>query len=359
MASILVLGVKVPFTSGGQEALVKSLVSQLKQRGHLVDTVELPFNQTSKESLLEHAALWRSLDISEFAGEKVDLIICTKFPSYYARHPKKSLWLVHQHRPIYDLYGGKFCDFSDEPKDEEIRRMLVEGDCQAISECSYISGISKNVTERLKHFNNINAESLYPPIPLSGRYKCGETRPYILSVGRICRIKRIDHIVKAMPYVKAPLTLKIVGQPDEPGFMDHLQAEISKHNLASRIEFLGRVSDEELIDLYANAFSIFYGPYNEDYGYVTLEALASGKPVVTGTDSGGVLEFITHESNGLVVEPTFNSFGEAFNRLQDDKELYKKLSAQGLKDISSWGLNDSKYWDVVVDKLTSPLRLNK
>lgn len=355
MASILVLGVKVPFTSGGQEALVKSLVLELKARGHSVDTVELPFNQSTKESLIEQGALWRSLDLTEFAGQKVDLVIATKFPSYYVKHKNKSLWLVHQHRPIYDLYGGRFCDFSDEPRDEEIRRMLVEGDTKVIGECSYVSGISKNVVERLKHFNGINSEALYPPLPLSGRYQSKDPSPYILSVGRICRIKRVDSIVKAMPLIKAPLTLKIIGQADEPGFMEHLEAEISKHNLSSRIEFLGRVSDEALIELYAKSFAVFYGPYNEDYGYVTLEALSSGKPVVTGNDSGGVLEFITHEDNGLVVEPTLEAFADAFNRLQEDKELYVKLSKKGLADIAGWGLNSSKHWDTVINKLLSPI----
>lgn len=106
MANILVLGVKVPFTSGGQEVLVKTLCQELRKRGHNTDTVELPFSVFPKESLLNQAALWRSLNLEECGGEKVDLVIATKFPSYYAKHPRKSLWLVHQHRAIYDLYGG-------------------------------------------------------------------------------------------------------------------------------------------------------------------------------------------------------------------------------------------------------------
>ena len=96
MAAILVLGVKVPFTSGGQEILVRSLLKELTNRGHQADLVELPFNIPQKSSLLEQAAIWRSIDLSSFAGVDIDLVIATKFPSYFAKHPKKSLWLVHQ-----------------------------------------------------------------------------------------------------------------------------------------------------------------------------------------------------------------------------------------------------------------------
>src|SRR4051812_34492830 len=110
MANILILGVKVPFTRGGQEVLVASLMRELRSRGHEVDTVELPFTVFPKESILNQVAMWRSLDLSEFSGKKVDLVIATKFPSYYAKHPCKSLWLVHQRREIYELYGGRFSD---------------------------------------------------------------------------------------------------------------------------------------------------------------------------------------------------------------------------------------------------------
>ena len=53
------------------------------------------------------------------------------------------------------------------------------------------------------------------------------------------------------------------------------------------------------------------GVYDEDYGYITLEAFFAGKPVITHTDSGGPLEFVTHEHNGLVTEPNPVSLGNA------------------------------------------------
>ena len=354
MANILVLGVKVPFVRGGQDVLVQTLVSQLRARSHDVDVIELPLSVLPKENLLRQAALWRSLELNEMGGKNVDLVIATKFPSYYARHPRKSLWLVHQHRAIYDLYGGRYSDFSDDPRDEQLRRMLMEGDSKVIGECVYRSGISRNVVSRLEHFNGIHAEALYPPLPLSGRYRCDAAQDYVLSVGRLCAIKRLDLMIKALPLVHNFVKLRVVGSPDEPGIMDYYHNEIDKHHLWERVEFLGRISDEELLDLYARSLAVYYAPHNEDYGYVTLEAMASGKPVVTAEDSGGVLEFVRHEEQGLIVAPTTEAIGQAVNRLVENRDWAAALGQQGLRFIEESGLG-AAHWDRVIGALLSPL----
>lgn len=354
MASILVLGVKVPFTSGGQEILVSTLVRQLTSRGHCVDTVELPFQISCRADMLEQAALWRSMDLEHLAGEKVDLVIGTKFPSYFVRHPQKSLWLVHQSRTIYDLYAGPYSDFSDDPRDEAIRRTLTRADTKVIRECSFISGISKNVIDRLAHYNNIKGVSLYPPLPLGNRYREAPSENFILSVGRICGIKRVDLMLKALPMVHNFVKLKIVGQPDEPGIMDYLKNEVSKHHLWDRVEFLGRVEEETLLDLYSKAMMVYYAPHNEDYGYVTLEAMASGKPVITAHDSGGVLEFVSDMETGLIVQPTLDGISRACNRLIESPELAFKLGARGKERLDSLGISASD-WERVTSQLLSPL----
>ncbi len=354
MAVILILGVKIPFTRGGQDVLVETLRRELQKRGHLVDLIELPLSVLPKESILNQAAMWRALNLQEINGQKIDLVIPTKFPSYYVRHPRKSLWLVHQHRAIYDLYGTRFSDISDDPRDEALRQMLIAGDKVAIEECAYISGISKNVVARLEAYNRIQGEALYPPLPLAGRYYSAPAENYILSVGRLCAIKRVDLMLKAMPTVHAPMKLKIVGTPDEPGVMQYYQNEIAKHHIADRVEFLGRVDDAALLDLYAKAFAVYYAPFNEDYGYVTLEAMASGKPVVTAHDSGGVLEFISHNENGLISEPTTDALSRAVNSLIEDRAFAARLGQAGREYIDRNGLA-AQGWDRVIDSLLSPL----
>lgn len=358
MASILVLGVKVPFTRGGQEVLVNSLCRELRARNHDVDVLELPYSPLPKESLLTQAAWWRSLDLNKIAGREVDLVIATKFPSYFARHKRKSLWLVHQHRAIYDLYGGRYSDFSDDPRDEALRRMLFEGDLAALRECSYRSGISRNVVKRLQEYCELDAQALYPPLPMGTAYRRGNFEPFILSVGRLCSIKRVDMMIKALPVVHSFVKLKVVGTPDEPGIMEYYKNEIDKHHLWDRVEFLGRVSDQDLLSLYSDCSAVYYAPHNEDYGYVTLEAFASAKPVVCCTDSGGVLEFVEHMQNGLVVDPTSDAVGHAFNALFEDKQLCKRLGASGHESLAQLGVLDSG-WEHVIQSLLSPLSRNE
>lgn len=345
--NILVLSAQVPFTRGGAELLVDNLCAELKKEGHTVDTISIPFNALPKEQIIKQIAIWRAIDLSFYSGRKVDLVIGTKFPTYAVKHPNKVLWLIHQHRQAYELCGTRFGDFSAEPNDEALRQMIVEADEKSFSECKKIFTISQNVTKRLKRFNDVDSEVLEPPLPFVGKYRAEAKGDYILSVGRLCSIKRVDLIIGAMSRVDSSLRLKIVGSCDEPAIEEYLKGEVARHGVASRIDFLGRVEVEKLLELYANAFAVYYAPFDEDYGFVTLEALKSGKPVITASDSGSVLDFITHEKNGLVAEPNDTSIAEACNRLVEDEELYSKLQSNAL--VSKKNTN----WSHVVDKLVS------
>jgi glycosyltransferase involved in cell wall biosynthesis len=129
---------------------------------------------------------------------------------------------------MYDLYGTRYSDFSDDPRDEALRSMLVDGDNKVLREFQFVSGISKNVIERLQTFNRVAGTTLYPPLPLGSAYYHAQAKPYILSVGRICSIKRVDLIIKALPMIHQFVTLKIVGTPDEPAIMEYLKNEIAK-----------------------------------------------------------------------------------------------------------------------------------
>ena len=148
MANILVLGVKIPFVGGGQEALVRSLISELKKRGHRVDEISLPYSPFKKEEIFKYASMWRSLDLSKFCVFDVDLVIATKFPTFFAKHPRKSVWLVHQDRSCYDLYSTRYSAVLDNLEDEVYRELVYETDTNVIKESAYISAISKNAYPR-------------------------------------------------------------------------------------------------------------------------------------------------------------------------------------------------------------------
>lgn len=343
---ILIASVQVPFTRGGAELLVDSLQKELRVRGHQTDIISIPFIDQRKEVILEAIRAWQNIHLSE---DDADLVITTKFPSYFISHPRKVLWLVHQHRQMYELLGTRFSDFHPNEKSEALRRLVVKLERQAFDECLVRSCISQNVCDRLTKYLGVSSISLPPPLPLQGRYKTGKKGDYILSVGRLCSIKRVDLILKSMPLIHGTLKLKIVGKADERNYEEYLRNEVAKHHLENRVEFLGRVSDEELIQLYADSFSVFYGPFDEDYGFVTLEALKSGKPVVTCNDSGGVLSFVEHERNGLLAEPTLDGVSRAVNRLLEDSALYTDLSSGTSIALPSW--------DHIIDTLLSSKKI--
>lgn len=92
---------------------------------------------------------------------------------------------------------------------------------------------------------------------------------------------------------------------------------------------VGRVSDQELVSLYALARAMLFMP--SDYGYVTLEAFLSRRPVITTTDAGGPTEFVTDGVNGPVVEPSPRAIGAAAARVAFDAALAERLETAGFE----------------------------
>jgi len=80
--------------------------------------------------------------------------------------------------------------------------------------------------------------------------------------------------------------------------------------------------------------AVVFPPQGEDYGFVTVEAFASAKPVITCTDSGGPLEFVRHGQNGLIVAPDPAALAQACAELAADARLAERLGTQGQRDIA-------------------------
>src|SRR4029079_1857891 len=136
-----------------------------------VDTVSLPFNWSSRTQILKSALAWRMVDLTEVAGRRIDRVIVTRFPSYVVKHPDKVVWLTHQMRQVYDLFGTRYSDFTDAPRDRKVMEMLRAIDQRTLSEARGLSSISRNTAERLKRFNGLDATVLYPPPKLGDRYR--------------------------------------------------------------------------------------------------------------------------------------------------------------------------------------------
>jgi glycosyltransferase involved in cell wall biosynthesis len=327
--TVLVCGVQVPLVRGGAEILVSELVSQLRAHGYESELVSLPFKWYPKEEIFTHAAAWRCLDLSEVNGRPIDCVVATKFPSYCVRHPNKAIWLVHQHRAAYDLAGSPYClDFEWTDTDVATRQRLMDLDRRMIGEARRVYTIGGVPTARLARYNGLQAPALHPPPKLGARLRPGPFGDYFLSVGRLETLKRVDLAIRALALVPRPARLVVAGEGTQ---REALGRTAEEAGVADRVDFQGAVDDEALIDLYAGARAVVFAPFDEDYGYVTLEAFLSGKPVVTARDSGGPLEFVSDGVTGRVCEPTAPALAEAMAELMSAPRLAASLGAAALE----------------------------
>ena len=342
VSTVLVCEAQVPFVHGGAEVHARELVRELKARGYQAELVSVPFKWYPKHEILPHAAAWRLLDLSESNGRAVDVVIATKFPTYFARHPRKVAWLLHQYRAAYELCDTIFSDFTHTESDVGLRDTLIRLDTQMLGECRRICTIARNISARLEKFNALPSVPLYPPPRLAGRLVAGPYGDYVLSVGRVESVKRVDLIVRAMQTVDPPTKLLVAGVGSQS---ENVRREAEELGILDRVTFLGAVADDDLIDLYAGALCVVYPPYDEDYGYVTLEAFLSRKPVVTCLDSGGPNEFVVDGQNGYRCAPDADAIAAAINTLAADKRRAASMGGAGY-DVAR-----TVTWDGVIERL--------
>jgi len=318
MKTVLVCEAQVPFVHGGAEYHVRELVAQLRKHGYLAELVSVPFKWYPKDEILAHAAAWRLLDLSESNGRPIDLVIATKFPTYFVRHPHKVAWLIHQHRAAYELAGTPFSDFTHTEADVALRARIMALDTQMLGECRRLFANAGNTADRAARFNGVAAEGLYHPPRLADRLAPGPYGNYILSVGRLESVKRIDLAIRALAHVPGQLRLVVAGTGTQ---RRNFEALAESTGVAHRVDFLGEVDDERLLSLYSEALAVIFPPYDEDFGYVTLESFLSRKAVITTIDAGGPNEFVADGVNGYSCAPDPAALGEAMARLDADRRL--------------------------------------
>jgi glycosyltransferase involved in cell wall biosynthesis len=340
--TILVCEAQVPLVRGGAESLVRDLVRELRARGYLTDLVSVPFKWYPKDEILAHAAAWRLLDLSESNGTPVDLVIATKFPTYFVRHSNKVVWLMHQYRAAYELVGGPYSDFGHREFDVALRRRIIEHDRAMLGECRGLYAIAQNTANRAERYNGVLAETVYHPPRLAGRLTGGPAGDYFLSVGRLETIKRIDLAIRAVAALPGALRLLVAGEGTQRANLERL---IERLGVGDRVTLLGAVNDDQLIALYRDALAVVYPPFDEDYGYVTLEAFLARKPVITARDSGGTLEFVEDGVNGRICDPEPEAIAAACAGLHGDRARAASFGEAGYDRASRIT------WDGVIEKL--------
>lgn len=342
-----VLRTQVPFVTGGAERHAANLVEALNTRGFEAAEITVPFKWYPGEVLADHIQAAKMLDVSEVEGVKVDLTIGLKFPAYLANHPNRLFWVLHQHRQAYDQWALGTSDLLDDPQGEALRALIHAEDRAAFEGSAHpIYANSANVAGRLETHLGLASTPLYHPPPNALDLRQGGCGDYLFVPGRINSSKRLELTLEALAQSRARAV--IAGVAENPGYQTHLMKMAEDLGIAGRITWLGAVDDATLINHYAEARAVVFVPQDEDYGYITLEAMLSGKPVITVTDAGGPLEFVTNGAEGLIAEPNATSLALAFDALMDDAGAAERMGQAGLARYTAQNIS----WDHVVETLT-------
>lgn len=349
MMRILIATTQVPFVRGGAELLKEGLQHALTAKGHEVDIVCIPFKWYPPERILDHILACRLLDLTESVGISVDRLIALKFPVYLIPHPNKILWIIHQHRQAYELWDQSFNDLINFPNGTSIREIIQQVDMRFIPQAKKIFTISSNVSNRLKRYCNIDGKPLYHPPPHAEEFYCSRQDNYLFFPSRVCQEKRQYLILEALAKTEQSVRIHFSGSPINPAYMEEMEKIVHKLKIQKRVLWLGQINEEEKRYQYAHSLGVVFPPFDEDYGYVTLEAMLSAKPVITCQDSGGPLEFVLHGKTGLIVDPTPASLAKAMDILWKDRMQAKIWGKNGRRHYDSLDIN----WDTVIEKLLS------
>ncbi|MEO3386176.1 glycosyltransferase family 4 protein [Mesorhizobium sp. CAU 1741] len=387
MKIALVTPLAVPLALGGAENLWWGLQSHfVNETEHDCDIVSVPSPEGSLVDLVESYETFFRLDLSAY-----DCVISGKYPGWMVEHPNHICYMLHRLRGLYDTYGGGGIGddlLSHAPLRQLLRWMRQQGDAGMVVDRSDLaeffdrfralrsSGLPENalafpgpVAREIIHFLDdaalspgkmrsyaaisgtvarrrgyfppqVPVDVLYPP-PHRDDYRCGRDDYFFVS-SRLDGPKRLDLVIRAMAHVHHDIPLLIAGMgPDER----RLKALAGDD---PRIRFLGFVPDDDMPGLYADALAVPFVPYDEDYGLITIEAMRSGKPVVTCVDSGGPCEFVREGQTGFTTRATPEAIGEKLDWLCAHRSEARSMGEAARLSV------EPVNWQTVVNGLLRP-----
>jgi len=323
MARIAVVTSSPPNVEGGHLVIARSLVQALNAHGHHASLVTTPSYQFGNQAR-EYWDTWRT-NVRTIDGKVVDHVITTRYPSYAVRHPSHVCWLNHTMREYYDLWDPFCARLSPQGRLKEgVRRQLIHA---ADSHFFYwhvkqMYAQSKTIQARLRRWNRTSSTVLYPPAPPRA-YRCEAFEPFLFVVSRLAPLKRIDLVLNALATPAAQGVRCVIAGEGEAHAS--LTAMATRLQLEDRVTFVGRITDDQLVDYLGRCRAVAFVPLQEDYGFVTAEAFASGKPVITTTDSGGPAELVIDGTNGRTVAPTADALGAAIAEVMSDSARAERL----------------------------------
>lgn len=330
---ILVVTSDVTFVEGGHITIARNTVRALRQQGYDADLVLTPQNRFGRQ--LRAYAATRFTDVGlDGLHRPVHQVISLRFPSYAVKHPVHVCWLNHRMREYYDLWPVLRAQLRGKAVlKETVRRAIIRAIDRRLLKrnVTKLYAQSGTIQARLRRWGNIPSEVLYPPPPQRD-YRTESYQNFFLSVSRLQSLKRIDLFIEALGRTRSrDLKGIIIGDGPE---RERLQTLVRERGLETRVHLLGGTDETTLLSHYARCLGVYFGPLNEDYGFVTAEAFASRKPVVTTEDSGGPAELVRDGESGFIRPPDPARIAEAFDRLAETKGLAEKMGKSGHAFVS-------------------------
>ncbi|MBP0628111.1 glycosyltransferase family 4 protein [Cupriavidus sp. AcVe19-1a] len=334
---VLVVNNMAPFVWGGAEELAVHLRKQLIVAGHEAEILRIPFQWEPATRIPSQMLMVRALELSN-----VDHVIALKFPAYLIRHPRKTLWLLHQYRQAYDLFDAGQTNLPAGQAGVDIRRLIQNADNESFAECRHIYCNSEITRKRLQWYNGFDATVLLPPVNDTELF-CGQkgAGTYIFAGGRINGMKRQSLLLEALTHADKRVKLIIAGPPDTPSDARVLEETVARLGLSDRVKLDLRFLPRETYADYVNgAAAVAYLPFDEDsFGYVAMEAATAAKALITTTDSGGILSLVKHEETGWVAKPNAESLASALQSVYDSASRTQEYGHAARELWESHGIN--------------------
>jgi glycosyltransferase involved in cell wall biosynthesis len=236
----------------------------------------------------------------------------------YCLTPTRYLWSGYD-----EYFSNKSLRFLSDP----IVRYLKAWDLAAAARPDIIVAISQEVQRRINTFYHREADVIYPPLMLEDKKTTKVTNKgdYFLVVSRLVPYKRIDIAIDACNTLG--VNLKIIGSG--------VAADSLKNRAGKTIEFLGHLTDQEILDYYRNCRALLF-PGIEDFGLTVVEAQSMGKPVIA-YNAGGALETIIDGKTGLFFTPqtaeALLKTLQKFDILQVNPDACREQARKFTKDV--------------------------
>jgi glycosyltransferase involved in cell wall biosynthesis len=336
----------MPLVQGGGRFIADWLAPKLIEAGHQVETIWIP-QIDDPTTLFQQMLAFRLMDLND----SFDRVITFRPPAHVIQHHTKIVWFIHHIRQFYDLWETDYNPLPRTAYWDAYRSNLAAADTKALGVARKVFTNSGIVQGRLKTFNGVDAEVLYPPVLAPERFFSEIWGGEVAFICRVEHHKRQHLAIEAMKHTKTPVRLRISGRSSSAEYADSLRKLIAMNDLEDRVTLdLRWISEGEKASLLSTALAAIYVPLDEDsYGYPTIEAALSRKATITVSDSGGVPEFITDGVSGLIAEADPIAIAHAFDQLWANRALAQELGCNAHQRLAELNI----HWEHVIERLTS------